>query len=69
MLCGDDRAATAIAAALEARGFWVAAIRPPTVPEGSARLRITLNAGHERVQIDGLLSALEEAAAQVGSAA
>jgi 8-amino-7-oxononanoate synthase len=69
LLCGDDRVATALAAALEARGFWVAAIRPPTVPDGSARLRITLNAGHERVQIDGLLSALEAAAAQVGIAA
>ncbi|MFS8063066.1 MAG: 8-amino-7-oxononanoate synthase [Luteimonas sp.] len=69
VLCGADRTATALAAALEARGFWVAAIRPPTVPDGSARLRITLNAGHERVQIDGLLSALEASVAQVGIAA
>jgi 8-amino-7-oxononanoate synthase len=69
LLCGDDRAATALAAALEARGFWVAAIRPPTVPDGSARLRITLNAGHERPQIDALLSALEASVAQVGIAA
>jgi 8-amino-7-oxononanoate synthase len=69
LLCGDDRTATALAAALEARGFWVAAIRPPTVPDGSARLRITLNAGHERPQIDALLSALEASVAQVGIAA
>ena len=68
LLCGDDRAATALAAALEARGFWVAAIRPPTVPEGCARLRITLNAGHDVLQIDALLAALEEAVAQVGIA-
>lgn len=69
LLCGDDRVATALAAALEARGFWVAAIRPPTVPEGSARLRITLNAGHDLMQIDALLAALEEAVARVGRAA
>jgi 8-amino-7-oxononanoate synthase len=69
LLCGDDRAATALAAALEARGFWVAAIRPPTVPEGGARLRITLNAGHDLMQIDALLAALDEAVARVGRAA
>ena len=69
LLCGHDRAATALATALEASGFWVAAIRPPTVPEGSARLRITLNAGHDPLQIDALLSALEEAVARVGSVA
>ena len=69
LLCGDDRAATALATALEASGFWVAAIRPPTVPEGSARLRITLNAGHDPLQINALLSALEEAVARVGSVA
>ena len=69
LLCGDDRVATALAAALEARGFWVAALRPPTVPEGSARLRITLSAGHDLMQIDALLAALEEAVARVGRAA
>jgi 8-amino-7-oxononanoate synthase len=61
LLCGDDRSATALAAALEARGFWVAAIRPPTVAEGSARLRITLGTGHDRMQIDALLHVLEQA--------
>jgi len=60
LLCGDDRVATGYSAALEERGFWVAAIRPPTVPDGSARLRITLNANHELPQVDALLDALEQ---------
>ena len=56
--CGDDATAMAMAAALEDAGCWVAAIRPPTVPEGQARLRITLSALHADVDIDALLEAL-----------
>ena len=56
---GDDAAALAMARALEEQGFWVAAIRPPTVPEGSARLRITLSALHGAEEVDALVEALQ----------
>ena len=68
LLCGSDTQAVAMAQALEAQGFWVAAIRPPTVPEGRARLRITLSALHAPEEIDALVEALAIAAEQVGLA-
>lgn len=58
LVCGDERVAMAMAHALEMQGFWVAAIRPPTVPEGSARLRITLSALHTPADVDALVEAL-----------
>jgi 8-amino-7-oxononanoate synthase len=67
LLLGDDHRAVALATALEARGYWVAAIRPPTVPDGSARLRITLSAGHGEDDVDGLLEALAQASDAVGA--
>lgn len=51
-------AAVRAASALEDRGVLVAAIRPPTVPEGTSRLRITLNAAHTREDVDVLVEAL-----------
>jgi 8-amino-7-oxononanoate synthase len=58
VILGDAARALAASKALEARGFLVTAIRPPTVPAGSARLRITLSAAHEESQVDALLDAL-----------
>jgi 8-amino-7-oxononanoate synthase len=56
--CGEEQAALAAAAALLERGLLVPAIRPPTVPVGTARLRITLSAAHTDEQVDRLLAAL-----------
>lgn len=53
---------TPVSAALEARGLWVPAIRPPTVPAGSARLRITLSAAHTEKDVSMLIDGLEQAA-------
>jgi len=66
LLCGDESNALAFAEALEAQGFWVSAIRPPTVPEGKSRLRITLSALHTPQEIDALLDALAWARDAVG---
>jgi 8-amino-7-oxononanoate synthase len=60
LLLGDSRRALEVAAQLEQRGIWITAIRPPTVPAGSARLRITFSAAHDERDVDRLLSALGE---------
>jgi 8-amino-7-oxononanoate synthase len=61
ILLGDNATVLAAAAALEADGLLVGAIRPPTVPQGGARLRVTLSSGHEAAQIDRLIDALDRA--------
>jgi 8-amino-7-oxononanoate synthase len=58
LLLGDAQHALDAARTLEAQGLLVVAIRPPTVPQGQARLRITLSAAHEEAQVDRLLDAL-----------
>jgi 8-amino-7-oxononanoate synthase len=58
VMCGDDRRALSISQTVEERGYWVAAIRPPTVPEGRARLRVTLSALHTTADVDGLVDAI-----------
>jgi 8-amino-7-oxononanoate synthase len=62
LLIGDNQRALELSAALRERGIWVAAIRPPTVPQGTARLRITLSATHADVDVDRLIGVLHELA-------
>ena len=59
LLVGNSEQALALSAALRQHGIYVSAIRPPTVPKGTARLRITLSAAHSETHVDRLLSALE----------
>jgi len=61
LVIGDNAQTLQIANRLLDQGYWVPAIRPPTVPAGSARLRISLSAAHTPAQIDGLLQALGKA--------
>ncbi|HMY48932.1 MAG TPA: 8-amino-7-oxononanoate synthase [Rhodocyclaceae bacterium] len=58
LVIGDNHEALAVARALDEAGLWVPAIRPPTVPKGSARLRITLSAGHTIEHVDHLVTTL-----------
>lgn len=60
LLVGDADKAMAMSARLQSQGFLVGAIRPPTVPSGTARLRITLQSGHSEQQIHRLLDALQD---------
>ncbi|OIQ84325.1 8-amino-7-oxononanoate synthase [mine drainage metagenome] len=58
LLIGDNAAALRAMAALWEQGLWVPAIRPPTVPAGTARLRLSLSAAHSADDVDRLLRAL-----------
>ncbi|MCD6061825.1 MAG: 8-amino-7-oxononanoate synthase, partial [Moraxellaceae bacterium] len=60
VVLGSNERALAWSAALQERGLLVGAIRPPTVPVGTARLRITFTATHTRPDIDRLLEALAQ---------
>jgi len=62
LLVGGNHAALNLSAGLRERGIWVAAIRPPTVPQGTARLRITLSAAHRAADVTRLLESLHELA-------
>ncbi|MCT4710830.1 8-amino-7-oxononanoate synthase [Enterobacteriaceae bacterium H11S18] len=60
LIVGENARTLRLAASMRERGFWLTAIRPPTVPAGSARLRITLTADHTSRDIETLLEALDD---------
>ena len=64
IIVGDNASAVDLAQALWNRGFWVPAIRPPTVPQGTARLRVSLSAAHDVSDVDALVDALADLAPQ-----
>ena len=68
VILGSAAAALAAQRALAAAGLWVAAIRPPTVPSGSARLRVTLAATHTHAQLQALVEQLSLACARAREA-
>lgn len=63
VVLGSAEEVMRVAQVLDQQGVWVGAIRPPTVPEGTARLRITLSAAHTAEQVEALLTALKLALA------
>jgi len=60
IIIGDERSTLDTAKFLQNRGFWVTAIRPPTVPNNSSRLRVTITAGHNEQDINDLANTLNE---------
>ena len=62
LIIGSNEDVLRISAGLLEKGFWVPAIRPPTVAAGKARLRITLSAAHTEDHVDGLINALKQLA-------
>ena len=68
VLLGSAAAALAAQRELACAGYWVVAIRPPSVPPGSARLRVTLSAAHTEAEIDGLAEQLGRACGSARSA-
>ena len=68
IVIGDSAQALRLSRMLRERGLLVTAIRPPTVPAGSARLRVTLSAAHSEAQVQLLLNALAECYPQLENA-
>ena len=62
LIVGDNSGAMSLMDSLRRQGIWVPAIRPPTVPPGTARLRISLSAAHRDQDVERLLNALRELA-------
>jgi 8-amino-7-oxononanoate synthase len=66
VLIGESSEAARVGAAMADAGFLVGAVRPPTVPAGTSRIRLTVSAEHTAVQIDAMALALAESLASVG---
>lgn len=60
VIVGSDEKTVALSSHLREQGFYVPAIRPPTVPEGTARLRVSISAAHTRDQINSLVNVLKQ---------
>jgi 8-amino-7-oxononanoate synthase len=69
VVLGDNRWAVAVAERVQARGFDVRAVRPPTVAPGTARLRISVHADHTEEQIDRVAAAVAQAIAETATLA
>ena len=65
VILGSNANALAAAKLLNEMGYWIPAIRPPTVPAGSARLRITFSANHSIEELKNLIQALQKIEQQV----
>jgi 8-amino-7-oxononanoate synthase len=68
LIVGPAEDAVALARAIEARGFFVQAIRPPTVPVGTSRLRLTAAADYDDATVDALVTAISDSARALGIA-
>ncbi|USP12698.1 8-amino-7-oxononanoate synthase [Vibrio gazogenes] len=66
LIIGSSAQALQLASALREQGIWVNAIRPPTVPEGTARLRVTLTTGHTEAQVRQLAMTLQQVMERLG---
>ena len=60
ILVGESDLAVKMSEQLRAKGIYIPAIRPPSVPSGNARLRVSLSSDHTDAQIDSLVSALKQ---------
>ena len=65
VILGSNANALAAAQLLDQMGYWIPAIRPPTVQAGSARLRITFSANHSIEDLQNLIQALQKIEQQV----